>query len=127
MPLFFFLSHPWCSQNVSGCEETCFESQLVYVEATEETCPTAQECSINDLGDDCDGLFLLCVLNSMAFLISLFNVGSYCVYCPPNGSGCVEVPNLTNEEECTNAVACEFPDGTVEFNFTEEECRLKKE
>ena len=47
------------------------------------------------------------------------------MYCPANGDlPCTEVPNFTNEDDCRGGVACELPDGSVSFEFTEEECRF---
>ena len=51
------------------------------------------------------------------------SAGSYCVYCPSDPTlPCVPVSGYT-QANCTEGIACEFADGSVEFGLTEGECR----
>jgi len=56
-------------------------------------------------------------------LFWLFIEGFHCVYCPTNQRECVVIPEL-NEFECLSKVACELPDGSFEYDLTDEECRF---
>jgi hypothetical protein len=61
------------------------------------------------------------ILDILYFLIQ--GSGSYCVYCPSNGSlPCQNVEGYS-ASSCELAVACEFPDGTVEFGLSADDCR----
>ena len=61
---------------------------------------------------------------SVSISTSHLKIDFYCVYCPASGdSQCQHLPEFTTQEECEAAVACELPDGTVDFSLTEEECR----
>ena len=67
------------------------------------------------------------VILAQSFLrFSIFESGRYhCVYCPSDSSiPCTLIPSITNEVACKNAIACELPDGSVEFGLNEDECRF---
>ena len=61
-------------------------------------------------------------------IINPFFTEFHCVYCPADGSlPCTNLPQFTNEDECNAAVACELPDGSLDFSLTEEECSQQGE
>ena len=48
---------------------------------------------------------------------------SYCVYCPSDSSlPCIPLIGVS-ASECEQKIACEFEDGSVQFNLTADECR----
>jgi len=87
----------FCQKSMTGCHELCYD-RYDYVEATDEP-----KCVTENSGE--------CT-------------GSYCLYCPPNGDlPCMEVPGIEDQASCDSAIACELPDGSIDFTLTESECR----
>ena len=37
----------------------------------------------------------------------------------------MEVPGIVDEASCESAIACELPDGSIDFTLTESECRFE--
>jgi len=48
------------------------------------------------------------------------------VYCPSNGTLPCRIVEGYSQSNCSSGIACEFPDGTVEFGLSAEECRYGK-
>ena len=98
-----------------------------YYQSSHDACPIGNECTINNVGA-CEGTFSFNLnINFKRYINTFsFSKGSYCVYCPSNGTLPCRIVEGYSQSNCSSGIACEFPDGTVEFGLSAEECRYGK-